>query len=42
MKSIPGQRKPIVTRGTWREKVLPVFTATMMLLVILIVVGAVK
>jgi hypothetical protein len=42
MKSIPGERKPIVTRGTWREKVLPVFTATLMLMLIVIIVEAVK
>jgi len=42
MKSIPGQRKPIVTRETWVEKVLPFVAATILTMLILMTAGAVK
>lgn len=44
MVSIPGQRKPIVTKTTWLERSVPVVVSLVLLLMVLIVraVDAVK
>jgi len=36
MISLPGQRKPIVTRTTWVERAMPVLTSLSLLLLILV------
>jgi hypothetical protein len=37
MVSIPGQRKPVISKTTWVEKALPALTSLLLLLIILIV-----
>ncbi|GBU21130.1 hypothetical protein R80B4_01019 [Fibrobacteres bacterium R8-0-B4] len=36
MLSIPGQRKPVVTKTTWVERSIPVLTSLALLLMVLI------
>jgi hypothetical protein len=36
MTSLPGQRKPIVSKTTWVERALPVLTSLSLLLLVLI------
>ena len=36
MLSIPGQRKAIISKTTWKDKALPVVTSLLLLLVVLI------
>jgi hypothetical protein len=40
MLSMPGQRKPVITKTTWMERALPVVVSLVLLLMVLIVRAA--